>query len=177
MLSHKLNEKKYLQQLVYILNTVKRIINDSLKAEKNGLKGRAYFDARWPEPDKDNLSGYKLYDKSIHLTAKFIKNNDLMPMVLEQTNQLFQSRDCPQTALYCGWYRLANYLDAFDWQPGAIGYHIASSECSTLKGNSQVWCKRMLEDGISATLGPVSEPYVQAFPLPEIFFKTLLDGY
>jgi uncharacterized protein (TIGR03790 family) len=61
--------------------------------------------------------------------------------------------------------------------PGAVGYHIASSECTTLKSpKSQVWCKRILEEGAAATIGPTSEPYVQAFPVPEIFFAALLDG-
>ncbi|MCK5914085.1 MAG: TIGR03790 family protein, partial [Desulfuromusa sp.] len=84
----------------------------------------------------------------------------------------------PQSALYCGWYSLGKYVDAFDWQRGAVGYHIASSECTTLKKEgSQVWCKRMLEDGVAATIGPVTEPYVQGFPLPELFFGFLLDGY
>ena len=46
-----------------------------------------------------------------------------------------------------------------------MGYHIASYECETLKKEgSTVWCKRMLEEGVAATLGPVAEPYVQAFP-------------
>ncbi len=64
------------------------------------------------------------------------------------------------------------YVDAFKWQPGAVGYHIASSECSTLKAaGSQVWCKMMLEKGVAATLGPVGEPYLQAFPPPEVFFR------
>lgn len=35
----------------------------------------------------------------------------------------------------------------------------------------------MLKDGIAATVGPVSEPYVSAFPIPEVFFGFLLDGY
>jgi hypothetical protein len=26
-------------------------------------------------------------------------------------------------------------------------------------------------------IGPVAEPYVQAFPVPEIFFGMLVDGY
>ena len=48
---------------------------------------------------------------------------------------------------------------------------IASSECATLKQKgSQVWCKRMLEEGAAAVIGPVDEPYVQAFPVPEVFF-------
>jgi uncharacterized protein (TIGR03790 family) len=35
----------------------------------------------------------------------------------------------------------------------------------------------MLERGIAATIGPVNEPYVQAFPLPELFFPLLAEGY
>lgn len=59
-----------------------------------------------------------------------------------------------------------------------MGYHIASSECTTLRDEkSSVWCKMMLEKGVAATIGPVYEPYVQAFPLPEVFFTFLADGY
>ncbi len=58
-----------------------------------------------------------------------------------------------------------------------MGYHIASAECITLKEkNSRVWCKMMLEKGVAATLGPVAEPYVEAFPPPDLFFGLLLDG-
>ena len=68
------------------------------------------------------------------------------------------------------------------WTPsrggkGAVAYHIASSECATLKQKgSQVWCKRMLEEGAAAVIGPVDEPYVQAFPVPEVFFGLLVEG-
>jgi len=159
---------------------VKRIINDSLYAEKNGLQGIAYFDARWKNPgNKRNkkVSAYGFYDRSIHRAAKIIKEKRIMPVVIEDTQRLFQPGQCPEAALYCGWYRLTHYIDAFKWQPGSIGYHIASGECQTLKRKeSQVWCKMMLEKGISATIGPVAEPYVQAFPLPEIFFGCLISG-
>jgi hypothetical protein len=40
-----------------------------------------------------------------------------------------------------------------------------------------VWCKRMLEEGIAATIGPVAEPYIEAFPLPDLFFDILTDGH
>jgi uncharacterized protein (TIGR03790 family) len=100
-----------------------------------------------------------------------------MPVVVNNEPELFKTGECPGAALYCGWYSLGQYVPAFTWQKGAVGYHIASSECSTLKRkDSQVWCKRMLEEGVAATLGPTSEPYVQAFPVPEIFFGLLLDG-
>ncbi len=68
-------------------------------------------------------------------------------------------------------------MDAFDWQKGSVGYHIASSECTTLKGSSNVWCKKMLDKGVAATIGPVGEPYVQSFPDPQIFFHYLTEEY
>ena len=34
----------------------------------------------------------------------------------------------------------------------------------------------MIEKGIAATLGPVAEPYVHAFPPPELFFSLLTSG-
>ena len=157
---------------------VKRIIDDSIAAEKIGLSGKAYFDARWPNKKEVKTFGYGFYDRSIHRAADLVKKSGLMPVQIEQTQQLFGIGESPNASLYCGWYSLANYIDAFTWTPGAVGYHIASSECATLKrSNSRVWCKRMLDEGIAATIGPVGEPYVQAFPVPEIFFHFLIDGY
>lgn len=157
---------------------VKRIIDDSIKAEEKGLKGAAYFDARWPDPGDKKLSGYAFYDQSIYRAADRVKKSALMPVKVETTKELFPPGARLGAALYCGWYSLARYVDAFVWSPGAVGYHIASSECTTLKKkNSRVWCKMMLEKGVAATIGPVGEPYVQAFPVPEIFFGYLVDGY
>jgi uncharacterized protein (TIGR03790 family) len=155
---------------------VKRIVNDSIEAETKGLSGTAYFDARWKDPGQKKVSGYGLYDKSIHNAAGRMQKKGLK-VVLDDKQALFQPGDCPNAALYCGWYSLANYVDAFTWEKGAVGFHIASAECTTLKReNSNVWCKKMLDKGIAATVGPVGEPYVQSFPLPEIFFEFLAQG-
>jgi uncharacterized protein (TIGR03790 family) len=160
---------------------VKRIIDDSIETEKIGLEGSAYFDARWKrsadDKNKKTEAGYKFYDRSIHSAAELVVKSERMPAIVNDKPDLFKPGDCPEAALYCGWYSLARYVPAFTWQKGAVGYHIASAECSTLKQkNSEVWCKRMLEEGVAATLGPTSEPYVQAFPVPQIFFGLLLDG-
>jgi uncharacterized protein (TIGR03790 family) len=156
----------------------KRVMTDAWRAEKRGLAGTAYFDARWPEPADKRTAGYAFYDRSLHRAARRLREDGRMPVVTEATDRLFQPGECPDAALYCGWYSLAQYVDAFQWQPGAIGYHIASAECTTLKKEgSRVWCKMMLEKGAAATLGPVGEPYVQAFPIPELFFGLLVDGY
>jgi uncharacterized protein (TIGR03790 family) len=159
-------------------DVVKRIINDSIEAEKTGLKGKAYVDARWKDPGDKKLSGYAFYDRSIHLAAQTLSEKKRIKVVLNDSEDLFQKGESPDTALYCGWYSLARYVDAFTWQKGSVGYHIASSECATLKNpDSQVWCKKMLDHGIAATIGPVGEPYVQAFPVPEVFFEFLTEGH
>ncbi|GAB6194177.1 TIGR03790 family protein [Desulfocastanea catecholica] len=156
--------------------TVYRIINDSLQAEKSGLQGKGYFDARWPATEKNNLSGYHLYDQSIHNAAAAVQKR--MAVTVDAQEELFAENSCPETALYCGWYSLGKYVDSFTWQQGAIGYHIASGECASLKESSRpLWCLKMLEKGVAATVGPVYEPYVQGFPLPELFFGRLVEGY
>jgi uncharacterized protein (TIGR03790 family) len=156
---------------------VKRIIDDSIEAERTGLKGKAYFDARWKDPGDKKLSGYAFYDRSIHKASQSLSEKKRIEVVLNDSEDLFRNGESPDTALYCGWYSLAKYVDAFTWQKGSVGYHIASSECATLKSpDSQVWCKKMLDHGIAATLGPVGEPYVQAFPVPELFFEFLTEG-
>ena len=157
---------------------VKRVIDDSIAVEKQGLTGKAYIDARWPDPGNKKVSGYAFYDRSLHRAAEVIKKSGRMPVVLDSTSRLFEKGECKSAALYCGWYHLAHYIDAFQWQKGAIGYHIASAECRTLHDSkSDVWCIKMLEKGVAATIGPVNEPYVQSFPVPEVFFKLLTDGH
>jgi uncharacterized protein (TIGR03790 family) len=156
---------------------VYRIINDSIDTEKTGLIGKAYFDARWPDKGAKNLSAYQSYDRLIHNAAYRVEASKKMPVVLDEKETLFQPGEAPDAALYCGWYSLRKYVDAFKWVKGAVGFHVASAECTTLKSKtSEVWCKAMLEKGIAATLGPVAEPYLWAFPYPDIFFGLLLDG-
>jgi uncharacterized protein (TIGR03790 family) len=160
---------------------VKRIMDDSIAAENTGLGGSAYFDARWAMPDPKPGNQLKIdsgfYDRSIHAAAELVRKSGRMAVVVNDKPGLFSAGECPDAGLYCGWYSLAKYVDAFTWRPGAVGFHIASSECQTLKSpNSQVWCKRMLEEGAVATIGPTSEPYLQAFTVPEMFFGLLLEG-
>lgn len=154
---------------------VRRVIDDSTQIEKQGLNGTAYFDARWPDPGDKKLEGYAYYDRAIHNAARLIQKSKRMPAVVDSDQKLFEAGQCPNAALYCGWYSLSRYVDAFTWARGAVGFHIASGECTTLKGG-QAWCKMMLEKGVAATVGPVAEPYVQAFPIPDLFFALLLEG-
>ena len=156
--------------------TVRRMIDDALYAEKQGLQGVAYFDCRYPKLPLEDPSAYQVYDWSLRRAAKLVRSQEYMDVVIDRKTRLFPIDSCPRAALYCGWYSLGCYVDAFTWVRGAVAYHIASGECRTLRGSGKGWCKMLLLDGVAATIGPVAEPYVQAFPPPEKFFRFLLDG-
>ena len=152
---------------------VKGLIDKALTAEKIGLKGNAYIDSRGIV--KKDMYGY--FDQSLRDLGAFIRSDTKMPIKTEQTGKLFQPGSCPQTAVYCGWYSVRKYVDAFDFVDGAVGFHIASYEAQKLRDpSSSTWCAAMLRDGITATLGAVDEPYLHSFPQPKEFFAELFRG-
>ena len=153
------------------------LIDKALSAEKTGLHGIAYIDSRGLTEDKNPYSS-SYYDQSLRDLAMLLMLRTGFTVRQERTEKLFEPRSCPQTAIYCGWYSLQKYVDAFDFVDGAIGYHISSLEAVDLRDpNSTQWCPAMLKKGITATIGAVAEPYLHSFPGPREFFLELLDGY
>ena len=149
------------------------LIDKAVKAEEHGLAGVAYLDSRGLF--KKDLYGY--FDQSLRDLALLTRLRTPLSVQEERTGELFAPGSGPQAALYCGWYSLRNYVDAFDFVDGAVGFHIASFEAANLRDpDSSQWCPAMLRDGITATLGSVTEPYLHAFPEPKAFFLELFDG-
>jgi uncharacterized protein (TIGR03790 family) len=158
----------------------KNLVDTAIKVEAEGLRGKVYLDARGIaklEDPNQQPGSYGEYDRALLVTAKGIEEQTELEVALDTSPQLFQAGACPDAALYCGWYSLAKYVDAFDWKPGAVAYHLASSEAHTLRDPaSHAWCKKLIEDGVCATIGPVYEPYLGSFPRPNEFFALLLRG-
>jgi uncharacterized protein (TIGR03790 family) len=157
----------------------KGLVDQAMEVEKTGLTGKAYIDARGIrfDPAKENGYMYAGYDESFREAAKLLQEAGL-PVTLDDRPELFAPNSCPDCALYGGWYSLANYVDSFRFVPGAVAWHLASSECVSLhraEGNNQ-WCYRLLGKGVAATLGPVGEPYTVGFPKPAEFFGFLATG-
>ncbi len=151
----------------------KGLIDKALAAEQKGLTGVAYIDSRGLFA-KDL---YSYYDQSLRDLAILTRLRTGLTVREEPTPALFPPGSCPQAALYCGWYSLKKYVDAFEFVDGAVGFHIASFEAANLRDpNSTQWCPALLRHGITATLGPVTEPYLFAFPEPRAFFQALFDG-
>jgi uncharacterized protein (TIGR03790 family) len=156
--------------------TAERLVDKSIKAEEKGLKGVAYIDSRGISDDGQPYSpGH--FDQSLRDLAVLIRFRTTLTVKEERTEKLFEPGTCPETAIYCGWYSLRKYIDAFDFVDGAVGFHIASLEATGLHDpNSTSWCPAMLKHGITATLGAVAEPYLHAFPEPKEFFLELFEG-
>ncbi len=149
------------------------LIDKALAAEHKGLTGAACIDSR----GFFHKDLYGRYDQSLRDLAILTGLRTVLSVQEESTEALFPPGSCPQTALYCGWYSLKKYVDAFTFVDGAIGFHIASFEAANLRDpDSTQWCPALLSDGITATLGAVAEPYLYAFPEPRAFFHALFDG-
>lgn len=156
----------------------KGLVDQAIATEAKGLSGKVYVDARGIKfnPAEGGF-GYSGYDESLREMARLLEREAKLPVVLDDQPALFAPGSCPDCALYCGWYSLANYVDCCTFVPGAVAYHIASAEAVSLRNpSSKYWCKCLLEHGVAATLGPVAEPYTVGFPKPAEFFGFLVTG-
>lgn len=152
---------------------VMHMIRTSVKIQKTGLRGIAYFDAR----GLHGQDAYSQFDQVLRQTALFIRKNTAMPVVLEDTPAFLQAKNSPREAIYCGWYSLEHYLDSCQWLPGSVAFHVASFELLSLHNPHYTgWCPNLLKHGVCGTLGAVAEPYLTAFPPPSLFFPLLLSG-
>ena len=160
---------------------VERMIETGIETEKQGLKGKMYLDAR------GLTSGpYSVFDVQLRELARWMKEHSALPVVLDDKPALFEAKDCPEAALYCGWYSLRNYQDSCQWVKGGVGYHVASGEMISLRDHpgkadespapEKGWVANLLKHGYCGTLGPTAEPYLSSFPNPAHFFPLLLCG-
>ncbi len=149
---------------------VLRMIKSSIQAEADGLRGKFYIDA-------GGMPRARTYDKNLLSLAEFLTQAKAIPVRLDTRQEVFAKSSAPDAALYVGWYSLGNYVPAFLWNKGAVGWHISSGEAGDLRDpKSQSWCVKMIQNGVVATLGAFNEPYLSAFPLPQEFFPLLMTG-
>ncbi len=155
------------------------IIDNSIAAEAEGLQGTFYVDAGVPTifANKDTNSGYINFSLMLEALGLIVQENTDLNVVINTEPGLFPLNTCPDAGLYIGWYSLQNYVDSFDWNPGAVAYHVASYEAMHLRDpNSDEWCGQLIHDGVAATVGAVREPYLGEFPEHQAFFLLLLTG-
>ena len=151
-----------------------RIVNDSIEVQKTGLSGVFYIDAGGSEKLQPTALAYDVYLRQLY---RMITVGTGIKVVFDDKRTLLPPGSAPDAALYVGWYSLENYVPAFTWNKGAVGWHIASFEGKKLRDpNSSDWGVKMIQGGVAATILAVNEPRLSAFPLPGEFFGLLLTG-
>jgi hypothetical protein len=156
---------------------VRRMIDDTLYAEKHRLAGLAVIDTRGLTDERDGytsgddwLRGARDALVKTGWTVKFDDKPDLIP----PTDPL------NQVAIYLGWYAAEAYgpwvTPPGRFLPGAIAYHLHSFSASTVRNDKSNWVGPLIANGADATMGMVYEPYLALTPHEDIFMRRLLGG-
>jgi uncharacterized protein (TIGR03790 family) len=128
-------------------------------------------------PEQLKPGGYEWYDRSLVDLAELIRTRTRLPMLHDVSPTVLPAGSADDVALYCGWYSVRNYVPACRFSLGAIAVHVASFELVSLRNEGEKgWVRGLLNDGAVASMGPVAEPYLMAFPRADDFFPLLLTG-
>ena len=155
--------------------TCKRMINDAVATEKQGLWGMCYLDKSLKG------KGFAIGDQWLDNIARL---NDAtgIPTAVDANKQTFTTNyPMNDAALYFGWYtphRNGPLLNPeFKFRRGAVAVHLHSFSASNLRNATKHWTGPILEKGAAATLGNVYEPYLQLTHHFDIFHASLLKGH
>ena len=147
------------------------LVDKALQAERDGLWGRAYFDAR----GLDKTNNYHMGDEWI-LGAAQISSGLGFETVVDDKPDVFPA-DFPMSriALYAGWYAGdvcgPFQLPKVEFMPGAFAYHLHSNNATTIRDANSCWVGPLLARGVTCTMGSVYEPYLQFTPNVAAFLE------
>jgi uncharacterized protein (TIGR03790 family) len=159
--------------------TVKSMISTSIKVEQQGLTGQVVIDSQGLKSGDKNPDqiGFSAFDQNLRNLAKLLTDHTKLKVTLDEKPAVLPAGSEDDVALYVGWYSLRNYIPCCKFNPGAVGYHVASYELVSLHQPGEPgWVHGLINDGVVATLGAVAEPYLSSFPRPDEFFPLLLTG-
>jgi uncharacterized protein (TIGR03790 family) len=155
------------------------LVDKALAAERDGLWGRAYFDARGLPQSNTN---YILGDEWILGAGEICRQLGFETTVDKNPATFPADFPMSQIAIYCGWYD-ENVSGPFtlpkvEFMPGAFAYHLHSSSAATLRSTNQFWVGPLLAKGATCTMGCVYEPYLSATPNVAAFLaRWIADGF
>lgn len=155
--------------------TVKRMIDDALDAEQNGLLGRAVIDlAQKP-------GAYQEGEDWLKNSADAYRRAGIPVFIDRSEAVLREGWPLPDTILYFGWYtdHISGALASptFHFKRGAIACHLHSFSASIIRAHDKAWAGPLLSHGAAVTFGNVFEPYLALTLHFDIFNRRLLEGF
>lgn len=156
--------------------TVRRMIDDTLWAERYGLLGRAYFDGR-----NLPMGSYAVGDYWVREACERFAREGYECILNSAEDVWGPAYPMEDAAVYMGWYTedvAGPFLRPdFRFRKGAIAYHIHSGSAATLRTASKRWAGPLLALGAAATLGAVHEPFLNFTPQLHLFADRLCRGH
>jgi uncharacterized protein (TIGR03790 family) len=150
------------------------MINNTMLAERIGLRGRAYFDLA------KRSGSYAAGDQWITRAAELAQGAHFDVEIDEKSAILPITARMDAPAIYFGWYttNVAGVfkLPGFRFPPGAVAAHLHSSSASALRNADRGWVGPFVAAGITATVGNVYEPYLEQTHHFDILLEVLLNG-
>lgn len=148
------------------------LVDKAMQAERDGLWGRAYFDARGISD-----GGYLAGDEWLRKAAETMRRFGFETVLDDAPPTFSAGYPLSQVGLYAGWYDGAVSgpfkAGAVEFLPGAVAYHLHSFSAHTLRAADRNWCGPLLARGVTATMGCVEEPFLAGTPDLSIFFHRL----
>ncbi len=153
----------------------KGLVEKAIIAEKDGLWGRAYIDARGITE-----GSYKQGDEMLKQCANLTQNYGFDTYLDNQPQVFSASFPLSHCAIYAGWYS-GNYEGPFaakrvEFVPGAFAYHLHSSSAYVLRTDHEYWVGPLLARGATATMGCTEEPYLAGTPDLSVFLGRWIYG-
>ena len=154
------------------------LVDKALQAERDGLWGRAYFDAR----GLAKTNTYFLGDEWILGAARLCRELGFETTVDDLPETFPPSFPMSHIAIYCGWYDGGVSgpfaLPKVEFMPGAFAYHLHSYSANTVRSANENWVGPLLAKGATCTLGCVYEPYLSGTPNVSVVIALLATaGY
>jgi len=155
-------------------DTVRRMIDDAIATEAEGLVGRAVIDLALKD------GGYQQGEDWLKGTTALYRQHGI-PAYMERTAELIsEGWPLPDTALYFGWYGSAAFgpfkTPEFKFLRGAVACHLHSFSATSLRTGVTAWVAPLLERGAAASVGNVWEPYLSYTVHFDQFNARLLAG-
>lgn len=145
----------------------KRLVDDAMKAEANGLWGRAYFDARGLTD-----GNYKFGDDMLQGAAAVASRFGFETTVDKQPGVFPTGYPLSHVAIYAGWYEThvtGAMAEPVEFVPGAFAYHLHSYSAQILRNTTLHWAGPLLHRGAAAVMGCTEEPYLDGTPDVQAF--------
>ena len=148
-----------------------------LASQISGRPANACIDMA-ADPTGNPDDGYRAADWDLFRAAQFLSATNRLGVITDANNEVFGTSpapNCPNTAIYSGWYNYGRYNDAFSWNPGSIGWDLDSGALVDPRGGVW-WGTNTLARGVTVTSGPVAEPYLEGLTRPGGTVLNLLQG-